>query len=119
MERLYLYLASRSKKGIKLVTVLNGPKTFQTPLTEVTSLGVPAVWQREIQRVITENWMLYEPWIESASDFNELRTRLRNRGYTNLPMGAGQIINLIQFGTPPKANVSSAKAKQTMLRRKN
>jgi hypothetical protein len=39
----------------------------------------------EIANTIHENRMLWEPWIESAKDFQDLKESLRERGYTDLP----------------------------------
>lgn len=61
--------------------------------------------------------MLYEPWIESASDYNELRERLKSRGYKEVPMGPNPLLNLRTEKTP-KADTSSCEVKKTMLRKK-
>lgn len=60
--------------------------------------------------------MLYEPWLESANNYNELRDRLKSRGFTNLPLGPNPLLNLEQ--KPPKADTSSCEVQRTMLRRK-
>jgi len=84
------------------------------------TFDLPPVWQREIQQIIHDNRMLYEPIMESANNYNELRERLKVRGYTNLPMGASQMINVLKYGRPPSANVSSVKSRKIMLqKRKN
>jgi hypothetical protein len=60
--------------------------------------------------------MLYEPWIESATTYHEIRDRLKARGYDQLPMGA---VPMLELGAiPPKANTSSCKVQKTMIRRK-
>lgn len=80
--------------------------------------NLPVVWQKQIESIVYENRMLYDANIETASDYNELRDRLKQRGYTNLPMGASPIINLLKFGNPPTANVSSVNAIRTMLQKR-
>jgi lysylphosphatidylglycerol synthetase-like protein (DUF2156 family) len=60
--------------------------------------------------------MLYELWVESASSYQELKERLKERGYSNLPMGFSPMLNL--GGNPPKANTSSCEVRKTMIRRK-
>ena len=118
-QRLYLYLASRSKRGIKLVTILKSEKIIaKSQITDLAEFGLPAIWEREIQRIIIENILLFEPIVESSPSYITLRTRLKDRGFTNIPMGITQIINLLQFGTPPKANVSSANVNKSMLRKR-
>jgi hypothetical protein len=76
------------------------------------------VWEKKIQQIIYENRMLYEPWIESAQDFNDLKTRLGGRGYTDLPMGTIPLLNMAAYTKAPKADTSSCKVKKTMLRKK-
>lgn len=73
MKRLYLYLASRSKQGIKLITVLQGESIVTSRVTDLSNLKLPQIWERRIYQIIYDNRMLYEPWIEAATDFNELR----------------------------------------------
>jgi hypothetical protein len=61
--------------------------------------------------------MLYEPWLESANDYNELRDRLKNRGFKDLPMGPNPLLNMTNQKVP-KADTSSCEIKRTMLRKK-
>lgn len=117
MLRLYLYLASRSKNGIKLVTVLQSETSVNTDVTDLKSLSLPDVWQNKIARIIYDNRMLYQPRMETAKDFNELRTRLKGRGYDNLPMGACPLLHLQAYRKAPIANIGSCKVVRTMLRK--
>jgi len=61
--------------------------------------------------------MLYEPRIESAESFQELKDRLKLRGFTQLPLGAVQMLNLGGFRNAPIANTNSCEVKKTMLRK--
>lgn len=117
MRRLYLYLASRSKKGIKLVTVLQSKEMVNSPVTDLSALNLPSTWERQITQIIHDNRMLYEPRMETAKDYNELRERLKNRGYTNVPMGAVPSLHLGAYKRAPAADTSSCKVKKTMLRK--
>lgn len=74
-------------------------------------------WQRRISQIIHDNNMLYEPWVETADDFNELRTRLKDRGYSNIPMGAIPLLDFKAYKTAPVANTSSCKVTRTMIRK--
>ena len=79
---------------------------------------MPPIWQAEIQKMINDNHMLYTPWIESAPNYNTLRNRLKDKGFSKLPMGASQMINLLQFGKIPNANISSVDIKRTMIQKR-
>lgn len=119
MQRLYLYLASRKKQGIKLITVLNSEAVvLRTHIKDLTTLKLPPIWQREIQKIIADNHMLYEPLMETVPNYNVLRQRLKERGYHSIPMGSPQMINILKFGVPPKANVSSVRGRKTMIQKR-
>ncbi len=62
--------------------------------------------------------MLYEPWVETASNYNELRERLKGRGYTDLAMGANPLLQMSAYAKAPKADTSSCQVSKTMLRKK-
>ncbi len=63
--------------------------------------------------------MLYEPWIESAVDYNELKSRLIGRGYTDLSTGITPLLDMEGYVKAPVANTSSCQVCKTMLRKKN
>ena len=115
MKKLYLFLASRSKKGIKLITTLKGDSVVSSKVNDISELQLPQVWQREIAKIANDNKMHYELRLESATDYNELRQRLKNRGYRDLPQGPNQMLHL--DGRAPVANTSSCKVKRTMTRK--
>lgn len=62
--------------------------------------------------------MLYEPWIESASSFEEIRSRLKERGFTDIPMGCTPLLDMEGYIKAPKADTSSCAIKKTMTRKK-
>lgn len=88
-------------------------------LTDVSQLKLPQTWERQIQQIIYDNKMLYEPWIETAKDYNELRKRLVGRGYSELPMGANPLLRMDAYGKSPKANTTSCQIQKSMIRKKN
>lgn len=61
--------------------------------------------------------MLYEPWIETATNFNELRERLKGRGYSDIPMGASPMLDFQAYTVAPVADTSSCKIRKTMIRK--
>jgi hypothetical protein len=111
----YLYLARRDKRGLKLVTILKGESFVNAPLTDLKELNLPPVWQREIEKIIWNNRMLYEPRIETAESFQELQGRLKHRGYTRLPSGPVMMLNLT--GEAPKADISSCPVRRIMIQK--
>lgn len=81
-------------------------------------MNLPLTWERQITQIIHENRMLYEPKIETAATFNELRERLMARGYSNIPMGATQLLDFKAYSKAPIADTSSCTVRRTMLRKK-
>lgn len=118
MRRLYLYLASRSKDGIKLITVLQGEKIVNSDLTDLTELELPPIWLHHIQRICYDNRMLYHPRVESAVSYESLRQSLKARGYKNIPMGVAPLLHLSGYIKAPMANTSSCKVQRTMIRKR-
>jgi len=94
MIKNYIYLAGRSKKGIKVLAVLKGENQPATRLSDVTKLGLPSDLLQKITKKIHEDRMLWEPWIASAADYVELKEILRNKGYSDLPMNASPLFDV-------------------------
>jgi hypothetical protein len=116
--KLYLFLASRSKQGIKLVTVLQGDRPVNSGVTDLTAFALPQIWERRIFQILHENRMLYEARIESAGSFEELKASLKARGFTNLPTGPTVMLDMGTFVRAPKADTSSCQVQKTMLRKR-
>ena len=74
-------MARRDKKEIKILTTFNGQKIPPTRVKSVQQLGLGKDLSSKIEVAIYEDRLLWEPWIEGAEDFQELRTSLKNRGY--------------------------------------
>jgi len=90
---LFIYLARRDKKGVKVITTLMG-ECRPLRLNNIDLLRLPREWKLFITSIIHKNRMYWEPWIESASSFKQLKQKLRSRGYRNLPM-SGEPIRLL------------------------
>jgi hypothetical protein len=91
MATLYLYLIGRDKKGLKLITTLSGP-TQRSKVENASQLKLPIKLQNDIQKIIHENRMQYECWLESASSFEEIRQLVRSRGCKNIPNTSNSLI---------------------------
>lgn len=76
------------------------------------------MWEMEINKIINKNSMLYEPWMQTAENYQELKQKLQEKGYTNIPSGEIPLFKTSNYGTLPIANTSSIKTKSSMLRKK-
>jgi hypothetical protein len=80
---------------------------------------LPQIWERQIAQIVHDNRMLYEPQIETASDYEELKTNLKNRGFTDLPIGANLLLRMDSYGKAPIAKTSDIKSIKTMIPKPN
>ena len=122
--KLYLYLAKRNKKGIKILTVLNSEPCMPIRLTDVKKLKLSSDMESKISQEIHSNRLLWEAWIETADDFAGLKKSLTARGFSNLPLGFSCAYNLQREKIKREKKIeaplkSQANAPKTMLRRKN
>ena len=84
---LYLYLARRDKKGIKVVSGFGFKgKAYAARVEDISRLGLNPHMSATVAREAYENRMEYELFVESAESFDDLRISLQNRGYSNLPL---------------------------------
>jgi len=112
----YLYLAKRDKKGIKIVSVFQGDRTNFKKINDTGQLGLPKNIEDRINQVKHNERMDWELCIESATNFKDLLHILRNRGYRNLPTSPHPIFYEFDFYS---ANISNIEIKNSMLRRKD
>jgi len=80
-SRLYLYLARRDKKEIKVLTTFQGHAVPPTRVRDVKHLGLPRELTAKLSQEIHEDRLLWEPWVEAADSFEQLRESLKKRGY--------------------------------------
>ena len=83
----------RNHKDIKLISMLNGSSPPQR-LTNVESLHLPYPISQEVEKIIYENRMYWEAWIESASSIYELMDNIRKRGYPIYPRKLSPLLRL-------------------------
>lgn len=113
---LYIYLARLDKKGIKVLTAFEyAQKVYPTKITDISELNLNTQMSNLITKETYENRMQYVLYAESAPTFNDLKSSLKNRGYTNLPLQqfAGYIS---PTSVNEKALVTNS---STMLKRKS
>jgi hypothetical protein len=85
-KRLYLYLQRRDRKGMKLLSIFPFKECPPTRVTDLNSLKLPKALTATIEKSIYEDRMYWEPWIESADTYTELRNSLHKRKVRNVPL---------------------------------
>ena len=116
LTTLYLYLGRRDKTGIRLLAILKGEETLATRIDDINGLGLPSSWTSQLSNIVYENRMLWELWLESADSWDSLRSTLKTRGYTNVPIkGTPEYEPAIT--STPAVNLNSLPKKSLMIRK--
>jgi hypothetical protein len=80
---MYLYLGRRDRKGARVVMVLDGPETHPVRITNLKSINLPDAVFNSVEKIVYDNRMYWEPWVESAESYEVLRQNLHKRGYSD------------------------------------
>lgn len=115
---LWLYLGRRDKTATRLLAIVQGRDIMATRIDNLDVLSLPTTWQSQINQIVYDNRMLWELWIEAADTYDDLRTALKTRGYTNIPVSGQPEIKASNM-QKPEVNLSSLPRKTTMLRKGN
>lgn len=104
-RRLYLYLARRDKTGVKVLSVF--PNSAETPplrVGDVKDLNLPPNVEAQVAQAAYDDRMLWEAWIESADDYEDLKRSLRERGYSRLPVSSSPKFKGVPTGVVEKGS---------------
>lgn len=115
-EKLYLYLAKRDKKNVKVIMTLQGLKILPSRVEDINKLRLPSDIIPELQTILENHKMEWELWIEPAVNFGDLRNKLEKRGYHNLPHRADPLHSASSFNNPHVADTRFLK-KTSMIRK--
>jgi len=117
MDKIYLYLAKKDKRGIKLVMVLQGKKTSATKIEDINLLRLKANLLPQLSEIIEIHRKEWNLWIESAENYNELTKALSKRGFVNIPVKSEPLHADSDVGDPYFADTRNMNTSKTMLRR--
>ena len=79
-------MARRDKSAVKILCIFKGEAIQPTRINNIKDLNFPSSLETRISNVFHPNRLLWEVWLESASDTAELRKNLMKRGYKDLPI---------------------------------
>jgi hypothetical protein len=117
----WLYLGRRDKKGFRLLATFNNtPIIGATRVQDIKTLNLSQEIENALSATVYENRMMWELWIESANSFDDLKTALRTRGYSRLPLHADPTHTPRTVVVDRNSGRKMAKSNQTktMLRKK-
>lgn len=94
---LWLYAARRDKTEVELFTSVLGRKQTPIRITDLSPLQLPTVIKNKIDQEYENRKLLWELWLEDASSFEDLRTKLKLRGYSGVPTNSTLLFNAYQI----------------------
>jgi len=115
---MYVYLARRDKKGIKIISSFtHKTQCYPTKINikELSKTLLPYGIQEQIAIEFQKNNLIYEIYMESASSADELKKSLISRGYKNIPL---QQISL-SLNNNPQINENVLVTKNSTMLRKH
>ena len=121
MQKIYLYLARRDKKEVKILSIFNGESLPATRVPEIKDLGLPAALETKIKATIYQNRLMWETWIESAENSAQLKSNLIERGYKDVPFAGRALFSITphEESGPVQPNYNKLKIRyKTMLQKK-
>lgn len=114
-HKAYLYLARRDKKGAKLVANVKSNIEIATRVPDVKTLNLPPEIEKNVEKIVYENRMEWELWIETVDTYKELKDKLYKRGYSQVSVSP---IPMLAFANSKPVNDKKLeKPPKTMLQR--
>lgn len=95
-KTLWLYLAKRDKKGIRIIAKFLSRELEPIKLDNIKRLTMPESWEGKIFTYIEQNKIYWEPWLQTSDDFEELKKSLKKRGYSDIPANGQPMIPITQ-----------------------
>ena len=115
LKILWLYLAKRDKKGVKILSKFYARDMGPLPLEDLKLLNLPSSWYGKVKTYIDENMLYWQPWLQTATSFEELKYSLKIRGYSELPANGRPMVLV----TPTLFVNSNFFEKQKVMLKKN
>jgi hypothetical protein len=116
---MYLYLGRRDRKGARVVMVLDGPETHPVRITNLKSINLPDAVFNSVEKIVYDNRMYWEPWVESAESYEVLRQNLHKRGYSDLYPSCKPLYDGSSLLCPPVADMAKHPSKKTMVAKRS
>lgn len=109
----YLYLLSRDKKDLKIITVLQGSCPTKK-LSKVQELNLSRDLESQIESIIKDHKMNWDAWVENASSIQELVENLSKRGLRRIPISIKSILKM-KHSLDTKSTIDPLTAKKMKI----
>jgi len=87
-------------------------------VADLKSLQLPVAIHESVEQIIQDNRMYWEPWLESADSYEDLKTSLHRRGYRDLYVSSKPLYDGTNLFSPPEASLTGHPQRKTMVKKK-
>jgi hypothetical protein len=116
--KVWIYLTRRDKSGVRFLSQFRGKEEVSpTRLKEVANLNLPPANTQKLTEIVYESRLEWEPWIESADSFDNIKDKIKKRGYTNLPISFIPEVRSNNIALTPEVYTSNLNKTKIMTRR--
>ena len=117
--KVWIYLTKRDKSGVRFLSQFRGKEEVSpTRLKDVADLSLPPANTQKLTEIIYEARLEWEPWIESAASFDDIKDKIKRRGYTNIPISFIPEVGSNNITLTPEIYTSNLNKTKIMTRRK-
>lgn len=117
-KKVWVYLTQRNKKGVRFLSQFKGKEAISpTRMSDFSNLGLQVNYVQQLDQVVYDSRLLWESWIETAESFDEMTTKLKKRGYSNLPISFIPEIGGNNFVSAPTIHTYGVEKTKLMVRR--
>ena len=108
-----------NKTGIKMVAVVQGPKTVSR-IDDVRQLQLKPEWESVLGKIMYDNRIDWELWVEHAESYKDLRRKLSMRGITGIPPSFNFLMNeMASYKNPETVDAKNISKITVMTQRGN
>tara|TARA_Y100000296_G_C5044094_1_gene191370 strand:+ start:66 stop:386 length:321 start_codon:yes stop_codon:yes gene_type:complete len=102
-----------------MVAVVQGPKTVSR-IDDVRQLQLSQNWESKVGKVMYDNRMDWELWVEHAESYKDLRRKLNLRGITGIPLSFNFLLDeMASYTNPENVNAKNVSKTKVMTQRGN
>lgn len=102
-----------------MVAVVQGPKTV-SKIDNVKQLQLNPEWETKLGKIMYDNRIEWELWIEHAKDYQDLRRKLSVRGITGVPPSFNFLMDeMASYKNPETVNAKNVSKTKVMTQRGN
>ena len=113
---LYLYLARRDKKSVRILAkfLSTSISTVRIDDSNISLIRMPNSLLPTVQQEIYDNRMLWQAWLETAESYESFRIRLAKSGHTNIPLSSQPKFFMSTVKVFPKFSVKQIMVQKTL-----